>query len=328
MATIQGFDSPLADGIVRFIEHKRVFGRRYETEVYALRLFDRYLVERGVRALGAITPELVDAFLLSRPRRRPRSFNHLLGVLHRLFDWLVAREVVGRSPVRGQMRRAGPQRIPFIFAPEQIRRLLDAAVRLPDAPGTALRGPTFHAIFATLYGLGLRVSEACRLNVSDVDRRRALLVIRDTKFGKDRLVPFGPRMAKMFDHYLAQRRARDRRLADDEPLFSICSGGRLRRQRVGSVFRKLIPRIGLDVPKDASPPRVHDLRHSFAVRTLLRWYRAGVDPARRLLHLSTFLGHVQPESTSVYLTICGELLAEAGDRFEAFAVPFVTEERR
>lgn len=272
MATIQGFDSPLAEGIVRFIEHKRVLGRRYETEVYALRLFDRYLVERRVRALGAITPELVDAFLLSRPRRRPRSFNHLLGVLHRLFDWLVARDVVGRSPVHGRMRRAGSQRIPFIFAPEQIRRLLDAAVRLPDAPGATLRGPTFHAIFATLYGLGLRVSEACRLNVSDVDRRRALLVIRDTKFGKDRLVPFGPRMAEMLDHYLAQRRARDCSFADDEPLFSIRSGGRLRRQRVGSVFRKLIPRIGLDVPKDASPPRVHDLRHSFAVRTLLRWY--------------------------------------------------------
>lgn len=323
MAIAQSFGSPLADGIARFVEHKRVLGRRYETEVYALRLFDRYLVERDIRVVGAITPQLVDTFLLSRPRRRSRSFNHLLGVLHRLFDWLVAREVVERSPVRSSARRAGSPRIPFIFAPEQARRLLDMAVRLPDARGAELRGPTFHAIFATLYGLGLRVSEACRLNVADIDRQRAILVIRDTKFGKDRLVPFGPRLGKTLDRYLAQRRALDPRLADHEALFSIRAGSRLRRQRIGSVFRKLLPRLGLDMPREASPPRVHDLRHSFAVRTLLRWYRTGVDPAQRLLHLSTFLGHAQPESTMVYLTITAELLAEAGGRFEAFALPLV-----
>lgn len=323
MAALQGFASPLAGGIERFVEHKRVLGRRYETEVYALRLFDRFLVERDVHVLGAITPQVVHAFLLSRPRCRARSFNHLLGVLHRLFDWLVAREVVSDSPVRSSPRRAGAQRIPFIFAPDQARQLFDLAARLPDAPGAELRGPTFHAIFATLYGLGLRVSEACRLNVADLDRQRALLVIRDTKFDKDRLVPFGPRVGEMLGRYLAQRRALQRPPADNEPLFSICSGARLRRQRIGGVFRKLLPALDLHMPPDASPPRVHDLRHSFAVRTLLRWYKAGVDPAQRLLHLSTFLGHVQPESTAVYLTITAELLAEAGGRFETFASPLV-----
>ncbi len=325
MGAAQGFDSPLADGIAQFIEHKRVLGRRYETETFALRLFDRYLVEHQVGAICSITPELIEAFLTSRPRHRPRSFNHLLGVLHRFFDWLVAREIVPRSPVRTATRRAGAPRIPFIFAPEQVRQLLDLAARLPDAPGATLRGPTFHAILATLYGLGLRVGEACRLNIGDVDRPRHLLVIRDTKFAKDRLVPFGPRVGGMLDRYLALRRTRTPALADDEPLFSIRAGGRLRRQRVGRVFRRLLPDLGLNVPPGASPPRVHDMRHSFAVRTLLRWYRTGVDPAQRLLHLSTFLGHVQPESTAVYLTITAELLAEAGGRFEAFARPLVTE---
>jgi site-specific recombinase XerD len=109
-------------------------------------------------------------------------------------------------------------------------------------------------------------------------------------------------------------------------LFAVHAGGRLRRQQIGKVFRQLLPQLGLTVEAGAStPPRVHDLRHSFAVRTLLRWYRTGVDPGQRLLHLSTFLGHVQPESTAVYLTITGELLAEAGCRFEAFARPLVRE---
>lgn len=324
--TTSGFASLLATGIAQFVEHKRVLGRRYESEVSALRLFDRYLVERRVDAVDAITPDVIEEFLMSRPRHRPRSFNHLLGVLHRLFEWLVARDIIARSPVRSRTRRAGAARVPVILGPDQARRLLELTARLPDASGCVLRGATYHAMFATLYGLGLRVSEACRLNVGDVDRRH-LLVIRDTKFGKDRLVPFGPRMGKMLDRYIALRRKRAPDLTDDAPLFSVHAGARLRRQRAGSVFRALLPKLGLDLPPGSSPPRIHDLRHSFAVGTLLRWYRMGIDPGQRLLHLSTFLGHAQPESTAVYLTITAELLAEAGGRFEAFARLLVTESR-
>lgn len=324
----QGFASPLADGIAQFVAHKRVLGRRYETETYALRLFDRHLVAQGITTLDAITPVVIEAFLAARPRSRPRSYNHLLGVLRRLFLWLVARGHVAHSPVLCPTRRASSARTPFILAPESARRLLELAASLPDAPGTALRGPTYHGIFALLYGLGLRVGEVCRLDVDDVDRPRQLLVIRDTKFGKDRLVPFGPRLGATLDRYLAARYARDPHLARDAPLFGGRAGGRLGRQQIGRVFRALIPVIGLTVLLGTSPPHLHDLRHSFAVRTLLRWYRAGVDPAQRLLHLSTFLGHVRPESTAVYLTITSELLGEAGKRFETFARPLVAEVRR
>lgn len=319
----QGFASPLADGIAHFIAYKQVLGRRYETETYALRLFDRHLLSRQITSLDAIRPAVIEEFLAARPRVRPRSYNHLLGVLRRLFRWLVTRGHVTHSPVLCPTRRASIGRTPFILAPESARHLLKLAAGLPDAPGTMLRGPTYHAIFALLYGLGLRVGEVCRLDVSDIDRSRQLLVIRDTKFGKDRLVPFGPRLGAMLDRYLAARHACARRLAASAPLFVGRAGGRLGRQQIGRVFRGLLPALGLTVPPGSSPPHLHDLRHSFAVRTLLRWYRAGVDPAQRLLHLSTFLGHVQPESTAVYLTITSDLLGEAGRRFEAFARPLV-----
>lgn len=324
----QGYASPLAEGMGRFIAHKRVLGRRYDTEVYALRLFDRYLVAQEITKLDAITPAVIEAFLATRPRVRPRSYNHLLGVLRRLFRWLVARGHIAHTPVLCPTRRASAARLPFILSPESAQRLLDLAAGLPEIPGVALCGPTYHAIFALLYGLGLRVGEVCRLDVADVDESRKLLVIRDTKFGKHRLVPFGPRMGAMLGHYLLLRRAGGRPLATAAPLFSGLAGGRLRRQQIGKIFRGLLPALGLTVPPGASPPRLHDLRHSFAVRTLLRWYRAGIDPSRRLLHLSTFLGHVQPESTAVYLTITSDLLAEAGCRFEVFARPFVERVRR
>lgn len=130
--------------------------------------------------MSGITPEVSDAFLRSRPRHRPRSFNHLLGVLHRLFEWLVARDIIARSPARSRTRPAESGRVPVILGPDQARRLLELTARLPDTSGCVLRGSTYHAMFATLYGLGLRVSEACRLNVGDVDRRQ-LLVIRDCR---------------------------------------------------------------------------------------------------------------------------------------------------
>jgi site-specific recombinase XerD len=320
----QGFASTLADGMTQFVAHKRVLGRRYDTEVYALRLFDRYLVAQAVGSVAAVGPAVIDAFLATRPRKRPRSYNHLVGVLRQLFRWLVARGHVAQSPVNCPTRRGASATAPFILAPDSVRRLLELSARLRDFPGVAeLRGPTYHAIFALLYGLGLRVGEVCRLDIADVDQARQLLVIRDTKFGKDRLVPFGPRLGAMLAHYLVTRHARERFVQASAPLFAGRYGGRLGRHQIGRVFRALLPKLGLNVPRGVSPPHLHDLRHSFAVGALLRWYRAGIDPAQRLLQLSVFMGHVQPESTAIYLTITSDLLGEAGKRFESFAQPLV-----
>src|SRR5258708_11979125 len=136
----QGFASPLADGIAQFVAHKRVLGRRYETETYALRLFDRYLLAQGITTLDAITPVVIEVFLASRPRSRPRSYNHLLGVLRRLFRSLGARGHVTHSPVLCPTRRASIARTPFILPPQSPRRLLDLSPARPHAPGPALPG--------------------------------------------------------------------------------------------------------------------------------------------------------------------------------------------
>lgn len=307
---------PLAVEIGRFVAHWRALGRRFDTEAATLALFDRNLSALGVRSLAEITPAVVEGFLCSRPRHRPRSFNHLVGVLRRFFTWLVARGVLACSPLRVAPRREGAQRLPVLLGPEHAQHLLQLAAALPDLPGTRLRGPVFHLAFALLYGLGLRVGEVCRLDVSDFDRRQRLLIVRGTKFGKDRWVPFGPRLHEALLFHLARRRAIDGRFADDAPLLTVRPPARLGRQAIGRVFRQLVPQLGLET---SAAPRLHDLRHSFATRTLLRWYRSGADPGARLLQLSTFLGHVRPESTAVYLTVTADLFEEAGRRFEAFS---------
>jgi integrase len=315
----------LAPHIERFLTHKRALGRRFDSEEMTLRLFDRYLVDCGVRTPRDVTSGVVDAFLASRPRPRPRSYNQLLGVLGRLCHWLVTRGVLDRSPVQARPRRGSSARTPVILGPEHVERLLLLAGQLSDKYGGELRGPTFRTIFAVLYALGLRVGEVCRLRVDDVDWERRVLVIRESKFGKSRLVPFGPRLGQSLASYLDARRACGPPLAPAAYVFSVGRGHPLRRQAIGRILRRFRSQLGLVLPAGASPLRVHDLRHSFATRALLRWYRTGVDPAQRLLLLSTFMGHVQPESTAVYLTITAELLEIAGTRFERLATALLPE---
>jgi integrase len=177
-----------------------------------------------------------------------------------------------------------------------------------------------------MYGLGLRVGEAVRLCRQDVDLERKVLVIRQTKFLKSRLVPFGPKLEARLREYLQWQVESQEALEPMAPLFSFSPDWSrpINATTISLTFHALWPRLGLKVPAGAAPPRLHCLRHSFAVGTLLRWYRSGINPQQRLWDLSTFMGHVHPASTAVYLTITAELLDQANQRFNRFAAPLLT----
>jgi len=320
-----GFHSPLAEGIQAFLAYKRALGESFLTEEYALRALDAFLVQQQVHAIEDITAELIEAFLASRPRKRPRSYNHLVSVVRRLFNWMIKQHYLDSFPLHMQTRQETSQRTPFLFTPAMVRELLACAERLQDSRNTSLRGITYRTIFALLYGLGLRVGEVSRLCLSDLDIERSLLIIRQTKFYKSRLVPFGPRMKELLEEYLEMRFKKHGPPLPEDFLFTFFEGRPINRNTIGMTFQSLIPQLGLRVPEGVSPPRLHDLRHSFAVGTLLRWYRAGIDPGTRLLDLSTFMGHVHPTSTAVYLTITPDLLQEANLRFERFAATAIKE---
>jgi len=317
--------SAAAGAMQDFLNQHRALGKRFDNEEWALSLFDRYLVEQQLQALSAITPLMVENFLSSRPRKVAKSFNHLLGVLRRWFDWLVVQERLGQSPLNLEPRRLTGVRPPFIFEPDQARRLLAFTAQLPDNPQAHQRGLVYSTIFALCYALGLRVSEAASLRLQDIDWEHCVLTIHLTKFAKSRLVPFGPKLAARLKEYVQQREAHVGRLESEQPLFCF---GRDKSLPVGPrtvsrAFREVWPKLGLNVPPGVAAPRLHCLRHSFAVGTLLRWYREGIEPQDRLLHLSTFMGHTQPSSTAVYLTITADLFKEANQRFERFASPLL-----
>jgi integrase len=304
----------------RFISHKRALGRKYNSAQSELRLLLRFCAERSVVGIGQLTPALLDEFLASRRRLRPKGFNNLLSVVRCMLDWAVAQQLIEASPLRARRRRVTSQPIPYIFDRAQVRQLLDAAGRLPDNPRATGRAATYRTIFALCYGLGLRVGEACGLAVGDVDVQRHLLVVRGGKFGKSRLVPHGPQIAALLEQQLDRRRCGGA-LDDQAPLFTFDGWRSVYPHCASHTFHELVLALDLPVPAGVSPPRLHSLRHSFAVACLLRWYREGVDPAARLHQLSTFMGHVDPSSTAVYLTITPALLQEANRRFERFAEP-------
>lgn len=309
--------SLLAEDIQIYLDYKRALGRKFNTEESVLRLFDRFLSNYPVVDRADLTPALIEAFLASRPRIRPRSFNHLLGVLRGFFAWMVIQSRSTHSPVRARPRSTNSRLLPFLFETEQVARILKITAQLPDNARARHRNEVYPLIFRLMYGLGLRVGEIVRLCHEDLDRERRLLVIRETKFGKSRLVPYGAQLGKHIEAYLSRRLTWYGPWQSDDPLFSFSPDHKrpLRPETISQVFHHLLPKIELIVTPGTASPCLHCLRHSFAVQTLWRWYRSGMDPGRRLLHLSTFMGHSDPTSTSWYLTITDGLLTEASQRF-------------
>jgi len=323
------FHSVLGKDFLAYLSYKRALGRKFDTEELALQLFDRFLVEERVSDAALVQPALIEAFLASRPRTRPRSYNHLLGVLRCFFAWQVAQERLAHSPVRAHPQPVTSQLKPFLFEPAQVEDILTLASQLPDNSRAPCRGMVYRTIFSLMYGLGLRVGEIVHLRYRDVDCQRSLLVIDKSKFGKTRLVPFGPRMAQQIAVYLQFGVDRYGSWQPDDPVFSFSffpERKPMRIETVSQTFHHLILKMDPYVPPGVRQPHLHCLRHSFAVATLLRWYRTGVDPNQRLFHLSTFMGHADPASTAWYLTITEALLREASQRFERFADPRREEE--
>jgi integrase len=202
---------------------------------------------------------------------------------------------------------------PYVYSDAEIDALLAAALSLPPAEG--LRRWTYHYLFGLIAVTGMRLSEAIGLQRGDVDLEAGVLTVRLTKFGKSRLVPLHSTTCAALRNY-AERR--DAQLASRcGPHFFVAErGGPLLHQYVHRVFWRLSREIGLRRPGDRTGPRVHDLRHRFAIRTLLGWYREGIDVEKKLPALSTYLGHTCVRDTYWYLSACPELMQEAAQRLD------------
>lgn len=212
-------------------------------------------------------------------------------------------------PPTGLMPSRQRRRPPFLYSPADIDRIIAQAT-------TSIVPPLRAATYATLIGLlaasGLRIGEAIKLDRGDIDWEQGVLLIRETKFGKTRLVPLHETSMRALTAYAALRDAH--RSEPVQPSFFVARDGqRLCYTVVSTTFRRLVDDSGVGAGAPF-PPRLHDLRHVFAVRALLGWYRTGQDVQARIPSLSTYLGHREPASTYWYLSAAPELLAAAATR--------------
>ncbi|MGA2032575.1 MAG: tyrosine-type recombinase/integrase [Thermoguttaceae bacterium] len=226
-----------------------------------------------------------------------------------------SRGYVATAPLPTVIPKQPPRFVPYIYSHDDLRRLLQT-VDSSQRDQARLEPVTTHMIILLLYGTGLRVSEATRLNRVDVDLEDSLLTIRHTKFHKSRFVPFGPQLGRA----LARYAARAPLSAAEAPFFTMRTGSRVVPDTLEGHFRSFCTRAGVR-RKDESryQPRLHDLRHSFAVHRLTAWYREGADVQQLLPQLSVYMGHGSLRGTQVYLSMTAELLREANRRFAQYA---------
>ena len=206
---------------------------------------------------------------------------------------------------------------PYLYSAVEIRRLLHAALQLPVRyERLRLRPWVYYCLFGLLSVAGLRLGEARNLRLADVDLAAGVLTIRGAKFGKTRLVPLHASTGTVLAAYLARRERQWAGRVVSDYLFVSSRGGRLDGGEIHRTFYALSRQIGLRGATASHGPRLHDLRHRFATNTLVRWYRAGQDPVRRLPILSAYLGHVHVADTQWYLEASPALLRAAMRRLE------------
>jgi len=309
---------PLRPYIQRYLELHESLGKQYRAPRGALLDLDRHLCRWGVCSAQAVDATLIQRWVATMTCTATVRI-HKTRFVRRFFNYLEGLQIVSKNPLGParfvEARQDPVQFRPFIFRPEQVAAVLAHVEQLPPSHTFPLRGPTCHTMLALLYALGLRHGEARRLRIADVDLDQGILQITQTKFHKSRLVPFGPKLGLRLRRYLEQRRGLFRTCDDHDPLFVTYWPRPMSLHTLMAAFRAGLLAAGITSSHGTPLPRLHDLRHSFAVHSLLRWYQQGVDAQSRLPILATFMGHVEATSTQVYLSITLDLLQEASQRF-------------
>jgi site-specific recombinase XerD len=274
--------------------------------------------------IAAVQPEQVLAYLDGRGPLTTfwhRKFEALTG----FYRYAIGRGYVVQSPLPGVIPKRPAAFVPYIYTTAEIRRLLAATGVVDSNIRSQLQSDTFRTLLLLLCGTGLRLGEALRLRLVDVDLDAAVLTIECSKFYKSRLVPTGPQLADVLRDYANTRRQRPCPHGEDSAFFPTKQGTPLSLACVEHHFRRLCDVAAIRREDGARyQPRLHDCRHTFAVTRLMTWYREGADVQRLLPHLSTYLGHLNLAATQRYLTLTPELLLEAGLRFERYALSEVS----
>lgn len=290
-----------------YLALRRSLGFKLERQGRQLTDFVDYLVDAGATT---VTSELAVAWATVPTDVTPGWWAARLSVVRGFARHLQATDPATEVPPAGLFPNQPRRATPYLYSQDEITRLLTAAGSLTPP----LRAETYQTLISLMAVTGMRVSEALELDRDDVDLVEGLVTIRHTKFDKSRQLPLHPTAVEALGSYA---QLRDRCSTPATPSFFVTTiATRPAYGTVQSAFKDLVARAELRPRSPRCRPRLHDLRHSFAVATLVGWYQTGVDVQARLPLLSTYLGHVNPANTYWYLTAAPELLGLAGQRLQ------------
>ncbi len=300
--------SGLREGLDDYLALRRSFGYKLERSGTVLVDFVAYAEMAGSTH---VRTDVAVSWALRTINAESRWRADRLGMVRGMARYLHAIDPAHEIPPKGLIPARRSRPTPFVYSDQEIVALMAASRRLRSP----IQAATLETVVGLLAASGLRVAEAIRLDDTDLDVDSQLLLVRTSKGGRSRLVPLD---ASVMDAVMAYVAVRDRAFSPrrSTSLFVSTVGRRLRSGNLGEAFRIVVALAGLGTTPAGRPPRLGDLRHSFAVRTLLGWHRDARDVNALLPTLSTYLGHVSPASTYWYLSASAELLAAAAGRLE------------
>ena len=304
----------LREAVRDYLQMRRSLGFKLRETGKLLPAFVKFL--EGHRS-PYITTRLALVWAQQPSTVQPAEWAHRLSVVRTFARFRSATDPRTQIPPPDLLPFQPKRARPYLYSQEEIRGLLHAALRMSYRfERGKLRPWTFYCLFGLLSVTGLRLGEARNLELSDVDLKTGVLTIRGAKFGKTRLVPLHASTRAVLADHLARRQRHWAGRTVSSCLFLSSWGNRLNGGEIHRTFYAMSRQIGLRGLSDSHGPRLHDMRHRFATNTLVRWYRSGQDPERRLPLLSAYLGHVHVADTQWYLEGSPELMREAMRRLE------------
>ena len=305
----------LREAIEQFIAWRKSLGSGFVTQSNVLRHFLKQF--DGEISCDDVTVEQVRSYLKGKgPLTQTRALKYT--ILNGFYRYAISRGFASRAPLPENEPKRPSAPPPYVYSRDELRRLFEAIDKRTRRAAQIDRS-TVRTLFLLLYGTGLRVGEARRLRIVDVDLAEDVLTVHRSKFYKTRLVPFGPQLAEALREYANIRTVRPLPQRQESTFLANRDGTPLKKTSIQAAFTRVRVAAGIQgTDKSILTPCLHSFRHTFAVHRLTDWYREGANMQVLLPALSTYLGHARLSDTQVYLSMTPELLQEASMRFEGY----------
>lgn len=307
------FHSPLGKLMATFMHEKQACGYRYDIGLHALRRLDNFLCEQGLHAI-ALPREVVERWTAKRDHEQPGTQKVRITIVRQFALFVRRQGFDAHVPQTRQASVVNMDFTPYVFQREEVKNLLEAADQLPPDRRSPLRHLIMPEVFRLLYCCGMRIGEVLRLRVADVDLDAGILTVRNAKFSKDRLLPLPASMTVRLQQYAPVMGEP----APEAMFFPAPDGDPYSTVTIYGVFRHLLRECGIPHRGRGEGPRLHELRHAFAVHNLERWYRQGENLDAKLPLLAAYLGHQGLAGTQRYLRLTPEIFPDICSRLEDF----------